>query len=113
MNKDITTTPAETSTTETANPPQNSETTEQSALPSKSDESTGGTETTAESTAPPSPTEDPGPADTPSPEIPNNSSFEVHYIDVGQADAALVLCDGQAMLIDGGNAEDSKASPSR
>lgn len=40
-------------------------------------------------------------------EIPEESSFEVHYIDVGQADAALVLCDGQAMLIDGGNAEDS------
>lgn len=39
--------------------------------------------------------------------IPNNSTFEVHYIDVGQADAALVLCDGQAMLIDGGNAADS------
>ena len=39
--------------------------------------------------------------------IPNNSTFEVHYIDVGQADAALVLCDGQAMLIDGGNVADS------
>lgn len=39
--------------------------------------------------------------------IPDNSTFEVHYIDVGQADAALVLCDGQAMLIDGGNAADS------
>lgn len=37
-----------------------------------------------------------------------NSSFAVHFIDVGQADAALVLCDGHAMLIDGGNAEDSK-----
>ncbi|MDO5408131.1 MAG: MBL fold metallo-hydrolase [Eubacteriales bacterium] len=36
-----------------------------------------------------------------------DSSFEVHYIDVGQADAALVLCDGQSMLIDGGNREDS------
>lgn len=35
------------------------------------------------------------------------SSFEVHFIDVGQADAALVLCDGKTMLIDGGNAEDS------
>lgn len=35
------------------------------------------------------------------------SSFEVHFIDVGQADAALVLCDGQSMLIDGGNREDS------
>jgi len=35
------------------------------------------------------------------------SSFAVHYIDVGQADAALVACDGQYMLIDGGNAADS------
>lgn len=39
--------------------------------------------------------------------LPEDSSFEVHYIDVGQADAALVLCDGEAMLIDGGNAADS------
>ena len=38
---------------------------------------------------------------------PEGSSFAVHFIDVGQADAALVLCDGHAMLIDGGNAEDS------
>lgn len=38
---------------------------------------------------------------------PKNSSFAVHFIDVGQADAALILCDGHAMLIDGGNAEDS------
>lgn len=35
------------------------------------------------------------------------SCFEVHYIDVGQADASLVMCDGHYMLIDGGNAEDS------
>ena len=35
------------------------------------------------------------------------SYFEVHFIDVGQADAALVLCDGAAMLIDGGNVADS------
>ena len=39
--------------------------------------------------------------------LPTNSSLEVHYIDVGQADSALVLCDSEAMLIDGGNAEDS------
>lgn len=39
--------------------------------------------------------------------LPENSYFEIHYIDVGQADSALVLCDGQAMLIDGGNGKDS------
>lgn len=37
----------------------------------------------------------------------SGSIFAVHFIDVGQADAALVLCDDEAMLIDGGNAEDS------
>ncbi len=39
--------------------------------------------------------------------IPENSKFEVHYIDVGQADAALVICDDKKMLIDGGNVSDS------
>ncbi|MBE7063090.1 MAG: MBL fold metallo-hydrolase [Clostridia bacterium] len=36
-----------------------------------------------------------------------DAAFAVHFIDVGQADAALVVCDGKSMLIDGGNAEDS------
>ena len=40
-------------------------------------------------------------------ELDENSSFEVHYLDVGQADAALVLCDDKTMLIDGGNPSDS------
>lgn len=39
--------------------------------------------------------------------LPDNSYFEIHYIDVGQADAALVLCDDSTMLIDGGNVADS------
>lgn len=38
---------------------------------------------------------------------PPSRGFAVHFIDVGQADASLVICDGKAMLIDGGNAEDS------
>ena len=35
------------------------------------------------------------------------SSFSIHYIDIGQGDCALVLCDDQAMLIDGGEASQS------
>ncbi|MBR6632696.1 MAG: MBL fold metallo-hydrolase [Clostridia bacterium] len=41
------------------------------------------------------------------PAVENSSTFEVHFIDVGQADASLILCDGKSMLIDGGNVEDS------
>ena len=33
--------------------------------------------------------------------------FTVYFIDVDQADSALVICDGEAMLIDGGNVGDS------
>lgn len=43
----------------------------------------------------------------PTVELPDDSNFAVHFIDVGQADAALIICDGQTMLIDGGNAADS------
>lgn len=41
------------------------------------------------------------------PSQPVSGSFAVHYLDVGQADAALILCDGKVMMIDGGNAADS------
>ena len=41
------------------------------------------------------------------PDATAKSTFSVHFIDVGQADCALVECDGKYMLIDGGNAEDS------
>ena len=37
----------------------------------------------------------------------NGESLEVHFIDVGQADATLVMCGGENMLIDGGNVGDS------
>lgn len=58
----------------------------------------------------PSSSPTPEPSAKPTPESttpPIGSTFEVHFIDVGQADAALVLCDGKAMLIDGGNKADS------
>lgn len=37
-----------------------------------------------------------------------DSSFEVHYIDVGQGDASLVICDDEVMLIDGGDTDASQ-----
>ncbi|MBR4743127.1 MAG: MBL fold metallo-hydrolase [Oscillospiraceae bacterium] len=54
------------------------------------------------------PAESPQPQDEEENPAPGESYFEVHYLDVGQADAALVLCDGHAMLIDGGNVSDSR-----
>jgi len=38
----------------------------------------------------------------------DSTGLTVHYIDVGQADCALLQCDGKNMLIDGGNVEDSQ-----
>ncbi len=56
----------------------------------------------------PAPTE-PAPTEPPEtePQPTTPGSFEVYFIDVGQADAALVICDGKTMLIDGGNSDDS------
>ena len=64
-------------------------------------------EVTPDSTIPQQsePQEDQQPQDSPEPD--ENSTFQIHFIDVGQADAALVECDGHYMLIDGGNKADS------
>lgn len=78
--------------------------TDGTTLPPVAPESTGATITQPESTQPP---ETVAPATTAPASQPAGSGFAVHFIDVGQADAALVVCDGQAMLIDGGNADDS------
>ena len=44
---------------------------------------------------------------SPSPTSVEDSYFNVTFIDVGQADSALIECDGHFMLIDGGNVADS------
>ena len=38
---------------------------------------------------------------------PSEPGFEIHFLDVGQADAAIAICDGHVLMIDGGNAADS------
>ena len=43
----------------------------------------------------------------PSDPKPEKSTLTVQFIDVGQADASLIECDGHYMLIDGGNVADS------
>lgn len=53
-----------------------------------------------------SPESTPEPTVEPTPE-PIESTFEIHFLDVGQADSILVLCDNQAMLVDGGDPDDS------
>lgn len=49
----------------------------------------------------------PAPATTPAPSV-SGETLTVHYIDVGQADCALLECGGEYMLIDGGNKEDGQ-----
>ena len=51
------------------------------------------------------PASNPRPTTTPAPST--GGGLTVHYIDVGQADCALLECDGEYILIDGGNVEDS------
>lgn len=39
------------------------------------------------------------------------ADIEVVFLDVGQADAAVVVCDDQVLMIDGGNVDDSQFIP--
>ena len=51
-----------------------------------------------------------GPETTVPPAAPvvTDGALSVHFIDVGQADCALIECDGAFMLIDGGNRDDGQ-----
>lgn len=84
-----------TSATETTATTNRTETTNKTESTTAQTETTTTQTTTATTTTPPTIT--PG----------EDSVLEVHFIDVGQADAALVVCDGYAMMIDGGNKADS------
>ena len=104
----------ETTTPEVTNPTDITISSEATSEPTVEITTEPTTEPTTEATTEPitepttAPTTEPTTAPTTEPTVaPENSTFEIHFIDVGQADAALVLCDGKAMLIDGGNAEDS------
>jgi len=61
-----------------------------------------------------SPTEEAAPEAPEAPKAPSvlapisGNGLTVHFIDVGQADCALLECDGEYMIIDGGNVEDGQ-----
>ncbi|MGN8732904.1 hypothetical protein ACTNEY_04580 [Fusicatenibacter saccharivorans] len=83
--------------------------TESESSTASTEETTSPTEATT--TAIPETTDQPSTSPTTPPavaeQLPVDSSFSIHFIDVGQADAALVECDGHYMMIDGGNKADS------
>lgn len=82
----------------------------ESSTTEPTEETTSSAEETT-TTAIPETTDQPSASPTTPPavaeQLPADSSFSVHFIDVGQADAALVECDGHYMMIDGGNKADS------
>lgn len=81
---------------------------ETTTLEQSAEQKTPPTEASATPAPTPTLTPTPTPTSEPTPNLqPENSTFSVRFIDVGQADAALVECDGHYMLIDGGNKADS------
>ena len=91
--------------TEISAPTEPVATEETTEAPTETQAPTQPPETLPPETQPQPSTTPPEETQPPQPEV--QSSFRIHFIDVGQADAALVECDGETMLIDGGNAEDS------
>lgn len=83
-------------TSDTTQAPNNPTVGTQDETPTKPENTTAGDTTTDETIS-----------ESNNPPINTNSTFSIHFIDVGQADSALVECDGHYMLIDGGNKADS------
>ena len=88
---------ASVSTTQATTPDSTQTTLPDSSEPSEPDNSEP---TVPDSTEPPITT-------PPVIELPTAGSLTVHFIDVGQADCALLECNGEFALIDGGNTEDT------
>jgi competence protein ComEC len=75
--------------------------------PSIAPEPTPSDEAEQQPSAPVTPEQEQTPEPIQQPMPSADSSFEVHFIDVGQGDCSLILCDDAAMLIDGGEASES------
>lgn len=60
-----------------------------------------------EARLPESPTGEAGFPQEPAVQLSADAGFELHMIDVGQGDATLILCQGEALLIDGGTRQSS------
>lgn len=97
----------ETDRTPQASSPSASSTNIQATAPPSAEQEASSASTTVSSASEDIPTEPSSEITADTPVLPADSTFSVHFIDVGQADAALVECDGHWMLIDGGNKEDS------
>jgi competence protein ComEC len=109
INLDIHSTTAETTkTVETTPQIETEESTPEETTNITTPEATTPEETTPEETTPEvtTPEETTTSKDELKVPIIDGSYFEAHFIDVGQADCMLVVCDGQAMLIDAGNPDD-------
>ncbi|MBR5453162.1 MAG: MBL fold metallo-hydrolase [Clostridia bacterium] len=105
--------PAETESTDPVTQPPETEAPKQETQPPeteppKQETQPPETEPPKQETQPPEtepPKQETQPPETEAPKM--ESTFSIHFIDVGQADAALVECDNRYMLIDGGNKGDS------
>lgn len=95
----------DTSNPQPTSPPASSTNVQSTAPPSEEPEASTPSEEAP--TLPPTTTEPSSENTADTPMFPADSTFSIHSIDVGQADVALVECDGHFMLIDGGNKADS------
>ncbi len=98
-----------TTTSESTTEPTTEETTSESTTESTIEETTTSEvteESSSELTKAPSETSET--AEPSVPDDPAEKELVIHFIDVDQGDASLIICDGEAMLIDGGASDKSE-----